>query len=178
MWIFPTWFDILNNIITSLHTAQKYSSPFSLELDLMSLVRLNSDWCKSTRLQKKIYSCRLVSDIAANLDATKNVLSLRKACVTPVWPCSASSILRRTQHLRQTHSIWRQRLQSALHSTRKTLICVCFCSLPYNKRCFDFPRTLLYIWMDSTVIVSRLSLNRLQLNMLNIQDWCHICKQP
>lgn len=48
--------------------------------------------------------------------ATKNGLSLRKACVTPVWPCcllSPPSLLERTQDLRRRggkliHSSWRQ----------------------------------------------------------------------
>lgn len=58
-------------------------------------------------------------------EATKNGLSPRKACVTPVWPrClpSPPSLLRRTQDLRRRggkliHSSWRQWLHVCVFSS-------------------------------------------------------------
>lgn len=48
--------------------------------------------------------CSLLSDRTSNPEATKNGLSLREACVTPVWPhrlLSTPSLLQRSHDLRQ-----------------------------------------------------------------------------
>lgn len=100
---------------------------------LISYLRLNSQSdAQSTRLHptfgKKKFKKNLIlcSPLwhARKPEATKNGLSLRKACVTPVWPhrlLSPPSLLRRTQDLRRwggklIHFSWRQRLS----------VCVCF----------------------------------------------------